>query len=291
MAITAPTTLSDFEGFIQPEMAEAIFDDARKTSAAMQIMRRQPMGPSGVAIPVTTVKPEASWVGEGLKKPATKGGMTLAMMEPKKIAALCVVSDEVFRANPGNYVTSLRASLAEAFATAFDAAVFLGVNTPFDHYIAETTKTVTLGTGATVYNDIVQGLRLLVADGYNINGFVFDTKAEPELLDATDDVGRPLLTPSTAEGVYGTIIRRNVYLTEGVGSNTIAGFGGDWSKCAWGVVGGIRYSVSTEATVTINGQLVSCFENNLVAILAEAEYGFVMPDTDAFVVYKYPSVS
>lgn len=63
----------------------------------------------------------------------------------------------------------------------------------------------------------------------------------------------------------------------------VLGFAGDFTKGAWGAVGGINYRVSTEATVTINGSLVSLFENNLVAVLAEAEYGFVMADTEAFV--------
>jgi hypothetical protein len=44
--------------------------------------------------------------------------------------------------------------------------------------------------------------------------------------------------------------------------------------------------VSTEAAVTINGSLVSLFERNLVAILAEAEYGFVVNDVEAFVAYE-----
>ena len=41
--------------------------------------------------------------------------------------------------------------------------------------------------------------------------------------------------------------------------------------------------VSTEATVTIGGALVSLYEQNLVAIRAEAEYGFALADKDAFV--------
>ena len=35
--------------------------------------------------------------------------------------------------------------------------------------------------------------------------------------------------------------------------------------------------------MTINGTLTSLFEHNLVAILAEAEYGFLLNDPDAFV--------
>ena len=72
---------------------------------------------------------------------------------------------------------------------------------------------------------------------------------------------------------------------EGVASanlTSVVGFGGDWTQAAWGAVGGISYRISTEAPVTINGSLVSLFENNLVAILAEAEYGFLVNDVDAF---------
>jgi hypothetical protein len=43
------------------------------------------------------------------------------------------------------------------------------------------------------------------------------------------------------------------------------------------------------APVTINGALVSAFENNLIAVLAEAEYGFVCHDTAAFVQYTNAS--
>jgi hypothetical protein len=62
----------------------------------------------------------------------------------------------------------------------------------------------------------------------------------------------------------------------------VVGYGGDWSQAAWGVVGGITYDVSTEATVTINGALTSLWEKNLVAIRAEAEYGWLVNDVDAF---------
>jgi hypothetical protein len=41
--------------------------------------------------------------------------------------------------------------------------------------------------------------------------------------------------------------------------------------------------VSNQATVTINGSLVSLFENNLTAVRAEAEYGFLVNDADAFI--------
>lgn len=81
----------------------------------------------------------------------------------------------------------------------------------------------------------------------------------------------------------GSLLGRTTYLHENVGLDKIVGFTGDWTKCAWGTVGGITMDISTEAAVTINGELVSLFENNLVAIRAEAEYGFAVADKDAFV--------
>jgi hypothetical protein len=50
-------------------------------------------------------------------------------------------------------------------------------------------------------------------------------------------------------------------------------------------VGGITYDVSTEATVTINGALTSLWEHNLLAVRAEAEYGWLCNDTAAYVEY------
>lgn len=61
------------------------------------------------------------------------------------------------------------------------------------------------------------------------------------------------------------------------------GYGGDWSKVIWGQVGGITYSVSTEATVKIGGDIVSLWQNNLVGILAEAEFGCIINDPENFV--------
>ena len=48
-------------------------------------------------------------------------------------------------------------------------------------------------------------------------------------------------------------------------------------------MGGISYSVSTEATVKINGELIPLWQNNLVGILAEAEFGCLITDPEQFV--------
>ena len=296
MAITAATKTSDFAGFLKPEQAEAYFNQARRNSVVQSLARQVPLGINGQEIPVVTSKATAGWVAEGGKKPASKGAIGLKTIAPKKIAAIAVVSSEVVRANPGNYVELFKQDIAEAMALAFDAAALYGTNTPFGagNYIAATTKSVELGTTTAanggVYGDVVAGLKLLVDDKKKLNGFAFDSVAEPTFLGAVDLNGRPLFVDSPFEDsilTAGKLLGRSAFMGDGVGDTAtdVLGFGGDWSQVVWGVVGGISYDVSTQATVTINGELTSLWENNLVAIRAEAEYGLLVNDNQAFVKY------
>lgn len=301
MAVTAATVTGDFAGFLTPDRAAPYFERARRQSVVQSLSRQVPLGANGAEIPVVTSKPTAGWVSEGGQKPATNGAMTLKTLSPKKIAAIAVVSAEVVRANPGNYINIFRDDIAEAFAIAFDAAALHGTSSPFAQNIDSTTKVVELGTSAAsaggIYADINAGLKLLVDDGKQLNGFAMDVKAEPLLNGAVDTTGRPLFVDAVYEDTAlsgGTLLRRRALYGEGISTaivsgtpNTggIVGYGGDWSQAIWGTVGGISYDVSTQATVTINGELVSLWEHNLVAIRAEAEYGFLVNDTAAFVKY------
>lgn len=308
MAITAATLTSDFSGFITPEQSAPIFNQARSSSVFQQLIRQVTLGGSGVSVPVVTGKPVAGWVDEGGQKPASKGSRTLKTISPKKLAAIVVNSEEVVRANPGGYITDLRDDLAEAFALAFDAAVAHdkladGTSTgPFSTYLDQATKVVEVGSHTTaqggVHGDLNEALSLLVNDrdsngrGKRLNGWAFDSVMEPVFNGQTDTTGRPLFIDQPVDVDTAGIVRlgstmgRRSFISDGVGTvdgETVVGYAGDWTQAAWGVVGGISYSVSNQATVTIDGELVSCFENNLVAIRAEAEYGFLLNDADSFV--------
>jgi HK97 family phage major capsid protein len=310
VAITASTKTTDFSGFLHADQAGAIFDLAYKTSAVQQLAARVPLGIAGTEIPVVSGKPTASWVAEGGQKPASNGSMTLKTITPKKIAAIAVVSAEVVRANPGNYMNVLKPQIAEAFATAFDAAALHGTSTPFGAYLDQATKAVTIGSttaanGGT-YKDIVAGIQLLTNAGKRSTGIALDTRLEPDLLLSLDTTGRPLWVPAPYDATVapngsgsnlslaraGSLVGRPAYMgdtvgavTPGTGVTYALGYVGDWSQVVWGQIGGITYDVSTEATVTINGALTSLWEYNLVAIRAETEYGLLINDLNAFTKY------
>lgn len=301
MAITAATKTTDFDGFLSPAESAPIFDDARRQSVFQQLIPQTPLGINGQKVPVVTAKPTANWVGEASQKPATAMEMDLLYIEPEKLAAIAVLSAEVVRANPGNINGQLRPYLAEAFAIAFDLAVGYDIGgdgtgtSPFSNPLSATTKSVEIGESTQeeggIHADLVAGMKLLVDDGKKLSGFALDDVLEPALWGAVDKSGRPLYTDLPTDAVSQTIARpgrllnRPSFMGEGVGHGDVVAFGGDFRKAAWGVVGGISYRVSTEATVTINGSLTSLWENNLVAVLAEAEYGYVNSDVASFVKY------
>lgn len=304
MAQADSTALADFSGFINPVQAQAYFTEARKRSVVQQLVRQIPLGASGAEIPYSTSKATASWVSEGGKKPTTESGISLATITPKKIAAISVVSAEVVRANPGNYMDILRDDIAEAFALAFDAATLHGTNTPFgsDQALDDTDRDpVEFGTAANAYLDVVAGMKELVDNGKRLTGFAWDLIAEPTFAGAVDDSNRPLFTAydnptldAPGPVTPGRTLGRLSFMGEGIATDVVAGtpntggvvgYGGDWSKAVWGVVGGITYDVSTEASVTLGTTLTSLWEHNLVAIRAEAEYGWLLQDKDAFVQY------
>jgi HK97 family phage major capsid protein len=295
MAQTNATLTGDFSGFLRPEAAADYFAQAKYNSSVMQLARKVPLGINGQEITFSTGKPTASWVAEAGLKPTTQTSLGLKSFKPHKIAAISVVSAEVVRANPGNYMQILRDEIAVAFAEAFDAAVLHGTNTPFGAYIDQTTKSVELGTTAAAaggtYGDVVAGLKLLADDKKKLSGFAFDRVVEPTFLSSTDTNGRPLfidtpLADTTAVVTPGRLIGRPAFLGDGISTASgVVGYGGDWSQLVWGSVGGITYDVSTETAVTIGGTLTSLWEHNLVAIRAEAEFGVLINDVDAFVKY------
>jgi HK97 family phage major capsid protein len=307
-----------FSGFITPELAQDYFAAAQRTSVVQQLARKVPLGPSGQKVPhFNKSNVQAAWVEEGAPKPTTKGALSLQYIQPHKIAAIIVDSAEVVRLNPGNYITHMQAAVGEAIGKAFDDAVLHGTGSPFTavnglgqaQNLDATTKAQELAS-LTAYDDLaVDGLTQLVthknADGaaYRWTGTALDVVTEPLLNAAKDNQGRPLFNEPVYNGQVspvrgGSILSRPTFVTDQIAKGTgtggalqagdTYGYMGDFSQMVWGQIGGISYSVSNEASVTLGGELVSLWQHNLIAILVEAEYGLLINDLNAFVKLTVP---
>lgn len=83
----------------------------------------------------------------------------------------------------------------------------------------------------------------------------------------------------------------SVSVAQSVNPDTgLRAIGGDWSQAAWGRGMGITIKVSDSASYTDGlGVVHSAFQENLILLLAEAYFGFVVNDANAFVAYTHPA--
>ena len=299
----AKTGDSMFSGYLDPELAQDYFAEVEKVSVVQQIARKVPLGTTGIRIPHWTGNVTAKWVGEGGQKPVTKGDMTKQDVVPHKIATIFAASAEVVRANPVNYLNTMRTKVAEAIAVAFDEAVLNGTLTPFGAYIAQTSKTISLpdplgagkgvADGSNAYQALNGGLSLLLNAGKKWNGTLFDNSAEPVLNAAVDTAQRPLFLEATYGDINapfrsGRVLGRPTFISDHVQTGTTIGYMGDWNQVIWGQIGGLSFDVSDQATLDLSAAqdgsgIVSLWQNNLVAVRVEAEFGVLVNDPQAFV--------
>jgi HK97 family phage major capsid protein len=280
-----------FSGYLDPVLAQDYFAEVAKVSIVQQIARKIPMGPSGVRIPHWTGEVTARWVAETEQKPVTKGDMTKQDVVPFKIATIFAASSEVVRANPANYLSVMRAKVAEAIALSFDQAVLHKIDSPFGTALTDTTKTQALGPNA--YDALNGGLTQLLEDGKKWTGTLLDSKTEPVLNASKDAAERPLFLEATYTDINspfrsGRVIGRPTYISDHVAAGDVLGFMGDFSQLIWGQIGGLSYDVSDQATLdlSVNGDgsgIVSLWQQNMVAIRVEAEFAALVNDPEAFV--------
>lgn len=310
-------TLSDINADLLPRtIAAPIFNRAVEQSAIMSLARRVPLSMTGnTSIPVSMDVPIADWVSEGARKPVSTGAVGIKQMVGKKVAVLVPVSEEVVRTNAAGLYDQLQQDLPTAIARSFDYAATHGVTIldgspgPFPDYLAETTKEVVLGTNAQddggLWADLINGEELVVNDGFDFTGFAADPRLRPTLRLAVDGNGRPIFVDNLASGGVangGTLAGYPIAYNRGIGGKLnrqstttdqgLRAVGGDWSQVAYGVGMDITIRVSREATyIDADDNVHSAFQENLVLLLAEAYFGFVIGDVDGLVKYTTTPVS
>lgn len=308
---TQAIKLSDVSSsLLPPTIAGPIFAKSVEQSAVMALAQEAPLAiDASTSIPIPLDVPTADWVGSAQKKPLSSGGVDVKSMTPKKLAVLVPIAEEVAMTNAAGLYTQLQRDLPTAFARAFDMAAIhgktmRGANGPFDDYLALTTNSVALGTAAQseggVWADLVDGMEEVIDADWDYTGTVADPRLKTKLMRATDNTGQPIFVSLPQANIYaalaGSLMGEPLAYSRSVSgkqrrqstsSDTgLRGIGGDWSQTAYGVGMDIAVRISKEATyVDEDGAVHSAFQENLVLILAEAYYGYVQGDAQAFVKY------
>lgn len=278
------------------DVASEIIQKTQDESAIMRLARRITLPGRGLEIPMITSDPEASWVAETAAKPVSNPGLNKKTMKAYKLAVIVPFSDEFARDYKALY-DALVARIPGVLAKKFDATVFNGSTpgTGFEVLTSCTAQSIDVnasGEGGFYKALVASDIDIATHDG-NINGFAMSAQARGEMLSALDKDGRPIFINNVAEGAIPRLIGQPVYYSKGLyfagnaasgtsGSSgykpakpDVLGFAGDWTKALYGTVEGVKVDISNQATLTIDDSAVNLWQNNMFAVKAEIEVGFV----------------
>ena len=277
------------------EVSGKILQKVQEASAVMRLATQVALPGNGTIFPVITSDPEAQWVGETAAKPVSNPGLSTKQMAAYKLAVIVPFSKE-FRRDTKALYDALIARLPFVLANKFDATVIGAVQKPgehFDNFASCTAQSLVKTQNNTVYGALVAALTDIAEHKGILDGFAISPTAKGILLADVDSTGRPLFVPDVTKNgipmVLGvpTYENRGLYKAgvapEGTGSGTpaIVGVAGDWTQAMWGTVEGVDITFSDQATLQIGSDLVNLWQNNMFAVRAEIECGFVA-DTDCF---------
>ncbi|WP_281261697.1 phage major capsid protein [Actinokineospora auranticolor] len=296
------------EQVLPPEVTGPIFEKAADKSVIARLSGNVPVPIGGIAVPVNTQKPEVGVVGEGQEKPVSNVGGKFKMFKPVKLATIVVVSEAFARANVGGTYSRLSDDLADAVARGVDLLTLHGrspidgTRVPDKEYIDQTSNRVVLGSTPRdeggIAGDFIAGYELIVNDesSDDFTGFAMDKRLRPRLMGATDVQGRPLLqtTANLADPLDVVLGLPAAYaraVSGRVGASpdtSVRAYGGDWTQVRYGFAEEMTLRVSTEATLMIDGEVVSLWQRNLVGLLIECWFAWAIGDVNAFAAYEMP---
>lgn len=280
---------SNAANLLPKEISTEIWAKALEESAVMRLAQQIALPGTGVTVPIIASDSAADWVAETAEKPVSEATLNKKVITPYKLAVIELFSNEFKRDLPRVY-DELARRLPSSIGKKFDETVFAGTapGTGFDVLTNCTAVNLqSTANSATVYTNLVTALSTVVSHDYELTGWALSPKADPIMYGATDTTGRPIFIPSANDGYIGSLLGAPVARTrraykQGT-SNDVLGFAGDWAKAFWGMVDGIKIAISEEATVNDGSNQINLWQRNMFAIRVEAELGFAVESTDAFV--------
>jgi HK97 family phage major capsid protein len=269
-------------GVVLPaEVSGEILAKVQEASIIQRAARRVALPGSGLAIQTITGDPAAEWVNETAAKPVSNGTVGSKTLRPYKLAVIETFSNE-FRRDKAALYEALAARLPGALAKKFDEAALHGTAPGSDFDTLADAEEINLATG--VYDGFVSALTTVAGEGYDMNGIILSPAGEGLVFGEKDGNDRPLFIGNAqADGTIGSILGRPVFKSRAAASGDVVGFAGDWTQALWGTVEDVQVKISDQATLTVGNSTVNLFQQNMFAVLAEIEVGFIVADDAAFV--------
>ena len=279
-------------GEIPTEQGTLVLEQILAESVVAKLAKVEPMTSPRVVFPYLAEGPGAYWVNEGEKIQTAKAKWLEVEMEAKKLGVIMPVSKEFLNYSVADFFAIMGPKIAEAFYTKFDQAALFGTDSPYKpgvsiyENIVASGNQVVKGTGANLYADF-NDLLALVEDGDNDpDGFVTTKRFRKDLRGTVDNQGLPIFNDvkqgATADALGLPIAYANGKIWDYEKAEVIVG---DWDNARYGILQGIEYSISEDATLSVLGsddQPINLFERDMFALRATMHIGFMTLKEDAF---------
>jgi HK97 family phage major capsid protein len=266
---------------IPDPVSREIISGVRKSSVAMQLMRKLPNMTSGTQKqPVLSMLPSADFVnGDAGMKITTSAQWDKKQMVAGEIATIVPIPQAVIDDSNYDIWGEVRPLIVEAFGRVFDKQVFDGGNAkapaewPTAIITAATTANniVILGTGVDVAADLSGTMAVLEENGYEVTGIAAQRKLKSMLRDLRNTNGDPIFTPMTGDvpaGIYGTPTQ---FVGPGVWTpaNALAVLG-DWNLAVYSIRQDITYQIFDTGVISDDdGRIVyNLLQQDMVALRA-----------------------
>lgn len=284
-------------------VVKGIWDNAMKGSVVQSLAGSVPVSINGTAIPIPVGQPTAGIVQEGGLKPVATLSSKVKTVTPVKAAVMILYSEETAKADPLGEYSRIQRALGEAIARAIDTAIIHGIDANTGTAITgkealtSTTKVQELDLASTATGYFTKQLsaaydKVVLDDAdeaeFGFDHFLLAPKFRSNLVNALDAQGRPLYQQApditakfgTVLGVPATYSRAvSGYERAKTPAAKLLGIGGDFKDALrLGFVETITYRKATERAGGVD-----LFDRNMGAILAEAQFGWVLRDPRAFV--------
>lgn len=270
---------------LPPQLSNEIWAGAQEESAIMRLAQPINLPGSGITIPIITGDASADWVAETAEKPVSKATFGSKQMTPYKLAVIELFSNEFRRDLDALYAELVR-RLPAAIGKKFDETVFNGT-APGSNFDVLTAATAVAIGGTGTYGKLVTALETIATTDAELTGWAISPQAEALLLKATDGNNRPLFIPNANDDrainyLLGARVERSRRVYK-AGTPNVIGFAGDWSQARYGIVDGINVAIADQVSVNTGTEIVNTWQRNMFAVRVEAEVGFVVRNTGAFV--------
>lgn len=264
------------------DVSQEIWAKTLESSAIMQLATRTTMPTNGQQFQTITGEPTAQWVAETAAKPVSKHTFGTRSVMPYKMAVIEPFSAEFVRDKAALYNQCVN-RLPYALSKLFDVTV-LGTKAPGDNFdvLGDCDKVSIAKNQYDAFVDIEAAIG--DADGM-LSGIALGPKGRSLLLKAKDNYGQPLFTAGVQSGTLGNILGAPVSVKKQIlvaGTPNVVGIAGDFSDAYYAIADGISMSVSDVATITDGDTTINLWQQNMVAVRVEAEFGFYVKDKAEF---------